>query len=410
MDDNIYSAKYNKLIKTLKSSSGRGINYILDVIYKILENPVAIFDTKYNLLANTENTVTDDPLWNELTQTGSFAHETVDFFNKEQFIHEYAKSDITALMKSDKLKYDRINGKLFGKDGIPNGNIIVVACYTPFKDEDFKLIEEICRFLSTELQKSKYYQNTEDIFEESFVSKLIKGKISDKTLFENKMNSLYSNLKANIYIGVIDITKYDPTYTHLAYFRDLFKYIGKEFKYYIYLNNIVIIISTDHPVLSIKNDMKELNEFFMKYNIYVGISSCFQNLFELQKYYKEAINALNYGMYVNGSEHIFKYDTYRMDHFLNLIKGNTNIRDLCNPVVFLMQEYDKENNTQYFNIVRTYFLHGGNYSLICEELGIEYDELCTHFQKISEIFEIDWNNGNVKVSIFMSIKILEYYS
>lgn len=72
-------------------------------------------------------------------------------------------------------------------------------------------------------------------------------------------------------MAAIDITKYEYTFTHLAYFRDLFKKLQSEFKYFIYLNNIIAIISTDNVTLDVKKEMNNLNKFFGKYNIYAGI-------------------------------------------------------------------------------------------------------------------------------------------
>jgi len=279
----------------LKRGRGRGIKHIINIAYHILENPFVMFDISYNLLARTENTITDDPLWNELATYGKFTHDSVDFFNKEQFIDDVANAEAITILKSKELKYDRMTGKIFGKDNIQLGNITVVACYRPFKAEDFENAEIICEFIAAELQESEFYQKIGRVFEENFVSDLIEGKDHNKALIKKNVEAIYVSLKSSLYIAVVDIVQYEHTLTHLAYFRDLLENLQPEYKYFIYLNNIIIIISKDNPNLNVKKDLNILNEFFKKYKILAGISEHFQNLFELKKYYKQALTALNYG-------------------------------------------------------------------------------------------------------------------
>jgi len=162
-----FEEKKNQL-KSLKS--GRGISHIINEGYKILGNPFVMIDTSYNLLAYVEGVVTDDWLWNEITTFGTFSHETVDFFNTEHFIMAYAQADVVALMKNDKLKYDRANGKLFDKDGVQLGGIIVVACMKPFEEGEMELIEILCETLSIELQNSEFYQKIDRVYQESLLS------------------------------------------------------------------------------------------------------------------------------------------------------------------------------------------------------------------------------------------------
>jgi len=277
-------------------NNGRGIKYLLNEGYKIMGNPFIMIDTSYNLLAYVEGIVTDDLLFNEIITLGTFSHETVDFFNLENFVAAYAESEVVSVMKSNKLKYDRMNGKLFDKDGVQLGNICVVACMKPFEDGDMELIEIFCEILSVELQNSEFYQKIDRVYQESLLDMLIDGEVKDDNIVKEKIAELRGRLKANLYIGVIDISQYDHTVTHLAYFRDLFSKIQPEHMYYIHLNNIMAIISTDNETLCIERDLGILREFFAKYKIYAGISGGFQDLFELRKYYKEAINALNCGL------------------------------------------------------------------------------------------------------------------
>jgi len=391
--------------KQLKKLNGKSIQYILNNAYNILGNPIALFDTSYNLWAFTEGIITDDWLWNELTTLGAFSPETVDFFNTENFILSFAESEVITLMQSDRLKYDRISGKLFDYDDVQLGNINVVACSKSFDEGDAELIETLCTILSVELQNSGFYQKIERVYQDSPLDDLIRGNIKESVMANAKMAELQAGLEPNLYLAVVDITEYEPTNTHLAYFRDLFRKLQPEYKYYIYMNNIVIIISTAHALLSVKRDLHKLNAFFKKYNIYSGISSRFYNLCEMKEYFQQAINALNYGLTSKRKQQIFNYDNFSTEHFLQ-----NNIEDakgVCSQITLLIQEYDRINNSSLMDILYYYLLYAKDIPMASAAAGLTPEELSRGLKKLGDLFEIDWKDGNMLVNLFLSIKLLD---
>jgi len=169
----------------------------------------------------------------------------------------------------------------------------------------------------------------------------------------------------------------------------------------------VMIISIDHIILNIERDLDKLSAFFIKYKIYAGISSGFQDLFELRKYYREAINALNYGLGGMRDQQIFRYDNTRVEHFLNSIKNNVNISEIYSPIIFLILKYDKENNTSLLKLLYIYLLYGKDIPLTCEKIEITRDKLNSELKKLEDIFGIDWKNGNMLFNLFISIEMFE---
>jgi len=388
----------------LKKLEGKGVQHTLNRACEILGNPIVLIDTSYNLLAYTEGVVTDDRLWNELVTLGTFSHETVEFFNREQFILSYAESEVVALMQSDKLKYDRMNGKLFDQDGVQLGDVIIVACCKPFEEEDLELIEFLCEIISVELRSSELYQNIERVFQKSMLNDVIEGNINDSDVVKGRMEKLQSELKPNLYVAVVDATQYEQTNTHLAYFRDLFRKLQPEYKYYIHLNNLFIIISTDNSRLNVERDLGKLNDFFATYNIYAGVSRKFCDLYELRGHFRQAINALNYGLKSRRKQQFFNYDDFCMECFLQNTADD--VRELCSPVVFLIQEYDRVNSTALTSALYYYLLYGMDRSMASAVLGILPEELSAGLKKLEEIFGVNWKDGNMLFSLFLSVKLL----
>lgn len=281
-------------MKTIKR--GKGIQYFINESSKILGNPILMHDLDYKAVAYTENIVTDDPLWNEFVKIGGHSSNSIKLFKNEYFIDVAANTKTIAILSSDKLKYDRIFGKIYNKNNITVAGVNLVACNKPLDDDVLVIFEIFCKILSREVSEDEFYQAYGESYQENLIGKLIDGNIEDKRLYPLQMDIIYSGLKNYLYLAVVDVVQYAPDHTKLLYFRDLLKQARPKFKYAIYSNYIIIIISSNSVKLNVKKGLKNFNDLFEQNNVYAGISSCFENLYELKKYYIEAVNALNYGL------------------------------------------------------------------------------------------------------------------
>lgn len=289
---------------------GKGIQYLLNEAYKILGNPILANDMEFRLIARSENIVTDDPIWNEITTAGTVSRDRLEFYKNESFLDAVANARKITFLISDKLKYDRIIGKLFNSDKIQIG-IASIEAHQPFGDDTPELFECFCDILNKEIAKSEYFRNYGQQYQEFLINKLIEGRIEDKELYAAHVESIYMNLKDHLYLAVVDTARNDAEHTGLSYFRDLFKHAQRAFKYSVYADYIVIIMSSDYAVLDIKEDLRKLNRLFKQHNLYAGISGCFNNLFELRKYYIEALSALNRGLKGDSGQRVFYYNEAR---------------------------------------------------------------------------------------------------
>jgi len=303
MDDEI-----GKLEQIMALKNGKGIQYLIDTASKILGNPISMHDMDYKFIACTENVVIDDPLWNELITSGVYSSESLKFFKNEDLIDAVANTQTITILTSNKLKYDRLFGKIFNEDNIAVANVSMLVCNMPLEDDYPVVWEAFCKILSREIGKSEFYQRYGQIYQNTIIRKLIDGSIEDKGLYSGHVANIYHGLKEYCYLIVLDIMQPDPDYTVRKYFLDLLKLRKCAFKYTTYSKYIIIIMSSDNATLDLKDSFNSLRNLFEQNDVYMGISSRFENLFKLQKYYAEAVNALTYGLESNRNMRIFLYD------------------------------------------------------------------------------------------------------
>lgn len=274
-----------------KLKTGKGIQHLLDEGYKILKNPINTFDTDYRLIAYTETSL-DDRFWNELITTGTFDFDAQMFFMNECFTDEVANAEKLALMKSDKLKYDRILGHIYNGNGIKVANVLMFESNGAFTPDSIAAFEILAELLTEEIREDAHYIRYGEEYQDRWIKKLIAYDIEEKGLYSPHVQILYNDFKTNLYLAIVDVSRSAMRHKGLDYIVAMFREKQKKFKYAIQNGFIIMLMSTDSKIFNIEVELEGIVNFIYREKFYVGISSCFENLFELRKYYAEALQAL----------------------------------------------------------------------------------------------------------------------
>lgn len=285
-----------KLARVRALKNGRGLQYLVDKASEIFGNPILMHDLDYKALAYTQNIETDDPLWNELVTTGYHGRKTIEMLKEEQLLDLAADSRAITFLVSDELKYKRIFGKIRTADDIIIAAADVLECFKPFDEGDPAAFEALCKKLSKEVGMDEHYQSYGRTFVEKLISQLIDGTIEDRLLYPFHIEILYQKLKQYLFLAVIDTRCCEGEYADRERCKNELWRLCPEFKYAVYSDHVVALISADEPEPDMKKSLRKLSRLLLQNNLSVGISGGFENLYELGKYYAEALDALKRGL------------------------------------------------------------------------------------------------------------------
>ena len=294
----------SKLLQVNALENGKGIQYLLDAAYKIFHNPIAIHDTNYDLLAYT-NVASDDSLWNELISTGTISMKTQEFYVKEFITEEVANADKLVLLKSSELKYDRISGYIFNRDNIKVAVITIVECHTPFGSEDLSAFEVFADKITNEIRNDNYFNTYGRAYHDAMINKLLDRVIDNTTIYMPHVQILYDGFSDYLRLAVMRVSQGNTWKGSLAYLKSLLEGKYRNFKYAIYSNYIIVIMSSKGEMISDDQFFSEPEKFLEHNNLFVGISSSFENLYYLREYYDKTVAALEDGIKNNGGRRIF---------------------------------------------------------------------------------------------------------
>ena len=294
----------NKQEKIKNLDNGKGIQYLLDAAHKIFNNPIAMFDTNYNLKVYTD-VITDDPLWNELISTGTFSMETQEFFAKEYFTEDVANADKLVILKSDKLKHGRILGYIFNSESIKVGLIVMIGPDAVFEKEDMEAFEELADKISDEIHDDEFFTAYGRAYHESIIIKLLDRVIRDPQIYTPHVQIFYEGFEDYLYVAVVDAMQNDTSQDRLTHIKNLLESNYRSFKYAVYGNYIVMIMSSKYKEFYEEQLYEKDNNLFKQNNLFAGISPSFENPYDLREYYDKAVEALKGGIAKNTGQRLF---------------------------------------------------------------------------------------------------------
>lgn len=358
------------------------------------------------MLAYSPNTEVDDPIWNELVTQGYCSYNAISTFKNEKIIENLVKSKAPYILEQgvgEKIR--RICAKITINQKIA-GYYTVLEYNKPFEDSDIELASLICDAISSEMQKYSNLSDIKDPAFENFIIDLLDNKITSADVVAERCKSLDRQMAGKYYLLSINIDNYDHTRSLIPYMRDYLEKIISGARAVAYHNHIIVIIGYDGEKLFNKENLQNLIEFLRKNKMRAGLSQCFDDFFNLRKYYKQSVECLKVGYKVNKRETFYMYDDYAMHIMINICSKHQDITDFCHPALLNLIEYDKKHKTNYVGSLLAYINHAKNLISAADALFIHRNTMSYRIGKIQKIAGIDFNNDNLLMQIFLSYKIL----
>ena len=299
-------------VKALEN--GKGIQYLLNSAYKIFDNPIFMIDSNYNMIAVTDVPV-DDPNWNELVTTGTFSQKTMELLANEGLIEDISNAEKTVIMRNNKLKYAKMSGHVFNRDNIRVGLVMMSESNIPFDAESIAAFEALADKTTCEIRDYDYFTMLAMTFHEDKINLLLDGAVKNPLLYNPQAQILYDDFEDYLYVAVVSLERKNILenvhQNRLEYFKSMLKTRYKSFKYSVYADYIVMLMSSKHknfygaPFFAAHAGLFEQNGLFM------GVSGSFENIYELRVYYDQAVAALTNGLAGKEDKRIFLFNDAR---------------------------------------------------------------------------------------------------
>lgn len=399
-----------KMIEIL--SDNRGLQYLIDNIYKIIGNPISISNLNFKILAYTQFKETKSSVWEK-----HYKSTTINgYISNEHNKFKHIKTMVDRMRKTDKPVFFNVedeNAKPFICINMKQKNqsigfFTVFETEKPFTKGTFDLIEYFSKILSIELQKNEVTSASEEVKYGYLIEDLLNGKqMPDEEI--KKILKYFSFTVSNLYFVMVLKTAEDEIdKSELSYLRIKLMDIIKCNTCIIYKNSIIAIGVAPIQKQLNENNIPEFKEYLINAKLFAGISSEFTELSMVKKAYDEAVNAVDLGVKLEQDSLYFHYLDVQFYHLLDLCSKQTDVENLCHPALRKLIEYDKNKKTDMINTLYCYIRNSKSKAHTAAELHLQRSSLHYRINKIEDIMGMDLNDYNTYFHIELSLEILKY--
>lgn len=375
-------------------------------ICEILQNPIAVYDSSYNLLAmESMGMPVENRVWNVAKKEGSFPPEIVEEFraaigdrdisSTPYLCTTHAWTDMHCLVM-----------QLVSDSGELLGSIAVYEVFRNFRYDDVNLIEEISRLLSAYLAERGSGNSSKRLCNE-LLEKLLDGAVSESA----EINSLIKDsawVKHSFYrLGYIRLSG-DPTkQRQCEYFLRTLSGVSHSVVGITRNKDIMLVICADEL-----QQMKSLVDMLMpsleKHGLSMSLSGCFLDLCDARRMYRLAVESFDEGEKVLGRQTIY----FAQDvAFYSAVDGMSydHARKLYDATPYaVIRAYDREQQTNYCETLVAYCLNMFHTARTANELFIHKNSLMYRLGRVNTLFGLDLDDFHDVFEFFRGYKLSIY--
>lgn len=150
-----------------------------------------------------------------------------------------------------------------------------------------------------------------------------------------------------------------------------------------------------------------LSEFLSSYNMRVGISNTFDNIYKIRHYFRQAQTALDVGSRLHPDDMISYFHKCVLPLLINLASMEFTKDDLVSPVYARIKQHDQQNNTEYLKTLREYLNQNLNTAQTASALYIHRLTMVYRVKRICEIGKTDLKKPDELLHLALSFMIDE---
>lgn len=400
-------AAFCRFLDTMKNAlySGKGLQYIVDVATDFFENPIFINDTAYKLLAMSNNILYKNDTLESQKRLGYIHEDNVQSLFSDRVMNILSQSEEAVLINRTEPKEQW----LFNNIKLRNIVIAVIAVADnnrPLTLFDKRLLEELSKIVSIEMDKTSFHRENSGIMHNYLLADLLEGKIERAETLEQRLRYLNWKIYPYYLVGVV---------TGRILSERKHQWLGCEIcsilpdcHWTVYNKQFTFIISRPMPNILTTREEELLNYLLGTNHLVLGISEIYSNPLDIPHGYHHAVIASRYNMFNFSESLIIRYHDIVLFYIADLITDSRDIHDFKCPAVDHLYTYDQKHRSNLLPTLKCYLSNGNDSGLTAEKLHIHRNTLSYRLRKINEVSGLDFHDGMQLLHAHLYIMILVF--
>lgn len=162
-----------------------------------------------------------------------------------------------------------------------------------------------------------------------------------------------------------------------------------------YMNKTKKLLKSTFHILNEKNSEM----------LYIGIGGTSKSLHNVRHSYYQAMKSLRL---CTKDNNIIDYHELGFSRLLLNITNEEYLEEYATSTLGKIIDHDKKNNTSFLETLEAYILYNGNISKTASHLFIHRNTCIYRMEKITELFDLDYDNPYVRADILNCLSIIQY--
>lgn len=381
-----------------------GLQKIINSAYKVINLPILVVDTSYNVLAVADSGSVKDKIWNSLIAKGHASPELVWLFHDNKYIESVGNSFKPVYLNWGSLEIPQISGAI-RVDGIIRAFIGVVCPTSEFSDEVIEAVAIISNALALDMKnhKSENTQNNPSL--EIFTRDLLKNKLQNEEQLET-WKSNFSHVFKGKYILSAILAPSEGEYGLLQYFSS-----NMTSKYHSVLSTILkdtlfLLFYNINDGVKLEEIKEEIIKNSSSFDTHCSVTNVFSRILDVPHYRFQLEKSLEIGRLLHSEKTVYYYEDYISPIIFSYALSHMKPISYIHPMIKQLEEFDLKNKTDYVNTLEKYIVYICNSRRVSEKLHIHRNTLLYRLNRISEITKCDLEDEKLCTQLMLSFQMI----
>ena len=383
----------------------RSLNSLANIVAEYMDSTIMINSSDLTLLAYSGYEISDT-IFKSIVNNEQRSVNNIYTYQSGQLMEKVLENDKPVLLNTGAAKdMPRITGKV-----VINGRpVMFCGAFQSGRTFDWtsiELIDCLCEALKVMVIPGAGDSWT-DIEKELIITEILENHIYSQIRLKDRINASKWKPAKNFMIMFINgASEPDFFQNYKEYCRKLICDYSRNFCPVFYKNGLLVLLEYNNEENA--DHLKEkLSLFLDTTHLHGGLSNPFNDLLKLPQFLEQAMIAVHYGILIGEEKNLYLFDDYYIYFILDGASKSTNITDLCHRGLIKLREYDEEKNTELAETLYAYITSGFNISLAAKKLYIHRNTMTYRLEKINDICNINYFDGDEVYKLFTSYKIFE---
>ncbi len=400
---------YNNYEQEIKDAIIRNdsLSAVVNIVSKIFDNPVLIFDAALRLLSTSESSKNvNDSLWQDALKNGVSSQEVMSVMQEANLIDLLNTAHQAIYIDQPPVP------PFFCANFIEDGKRIATMTISSYeKALDPKLlpvVDRIVELLKTEVNKAgnAYYLQSTNL--QKIILDMLGGIMLDERVLQRNLLAVHWNMDDEYQLIKVEMSK-----NHV--FNGTAKYVEQAAQK-LFPDSILVDLQDafllvvhrigNHNIDNIVDNA--FCEFLKMQKSKAGVSMRYYDFSLSADAYKFANVALEKGNALAQKKVLYHYEDFIIAHMIDMCALSVNVVSLCHPEAIKLYQYDAKHNTEYLKSLYFYIVEEKHIAVAAKKLNIHRNTLVYRLEKLSDLCLIDLNDSAVRLHLIWSYQVLQH--